>query len=159
MTRAQALKIGLPSVLVTVGLATAAVADRSSHPPDSRASTATTTASASPAASPTESPTVTINGDAVELDKQGQATVSTGDNRTTIRKSNGQTTVTTVGPGSTNTTTTSNDGNLNVSVKSDSNNDSTNYSHSQVRINSHSSSSNSSSDKSTTITHGTTTSH
>jgi len=157
MKRAQALQIGLPAVIVAVGLVTAAVANRSSQLPTHRASTSDTTNQSSPMASPSESPEITVNGEPVQLDKQGNATLNTGGSHMTVSKSNDQTTVTTVNPGG-NTTTTSGNGNLNISVQSTSDNSgSSTFTQSQIFQNSHNSSS--SSTRTTVTTHGSVTTH
>jgi hypothetical protein len=157
MKRAQALQIGLPTVIVAVGLVTAAVANRSDQPVSHRAPASDKTDSTSPMASPSESPEITVNGEPVHLDSQGRAMLNTGDSHTSVQKSDDHTTVTTVGPGSS-TTTTSGNGNLNISVQSTTGNTgSTTSTHSQVHQDSRSSSSNST--HTMVITHGSVTSN
>ncbi len=132
MKRAQALQIGLPAVIVTVGLVTVGVANRSNQPQSHRAPTSDTTNQSGPIASPSESPEITVNGEPVNLDAQGNATLNSGGGRTTVRKSNDRTTVTTVHPGGS-TTTTNGNGNLNISVQSTSDNSgSTTFTQSEV---------------------------
>lgn len=157
MKRAQALQIGLPAVIVTVGLVTVAVANLSDQPAPNRYSVSDTANLASPKTSPSESPEITINGKSVELDGQGRATFNTGDSRTSVQKSDDYTKVTTVGPESS-ITTTSGNGNFNISVQSSSGNSgSTTSTHSRIHQDSSSSSSNST--HTTVITHGSVTSN
>ncbi len=142
MKRAQALRIGLPAVIATVGLVTAAVANRSSLEPTPGTSTSDSATNASPMASPSEAPVITVNGEPVKLDQQGKATLNSGGSRTTVQKSDDHTTVTTSG-----------NGDVNVSVESNSTNSgSSSFSQSQVIQNSSSTGSNYSS--STVVSNG-----